>query len=83
MSTGTAETRSGGFSDGEPEWCGQCDKRTRLIDRDGILHRCRCNPRSHLQLTQYKKCPVCQADVYEWKMRTHIIDVHGITEENQ
>ena len=81
MSTGT-EPISGELNNGKPEWCGQCDKRTRLIDRDGILHRCRCNPGSHLQLAQYRTCPVCLTPVYEWEMRAHLADIHEIERSN-
>ena len=77
-----AETRSGEFHDGKPEWCGQCDKRTRLIDRSGMPQRCACHPKSHLQLAQFKTCRKCGAPVYEWEMRAHLADIHAITGSN-
>jgi hypothetical protein len=52
--------------DDKPQWCGQCDKRTRLVYQDGIPHRCQCNPNSHLLPAQFRRCKTCQSVIYEW-----------------
>jgi hypothetical protein len=62
-----------------PEWCGQCDKRTRLIDRAGVLARCKCHPEAP-RLRQYRTCPACHDQIYEWELETHL-QAHDTTEE--
>ena len=56
--------------DGKPPWCGECDRRTRMLTmrRDGrdVAIRCRCNPNGHLMAGQFKRCPECKAVIYEW-----------------
>jgi hypothetical protein len=78
MTAEAVENRLGGD---KPPWCGMCDKRTRLIERDGIPRRCRCHPKT-APLAQFRTCTVCQDHIYEWQMRIHMSDIHGITEVN-
>ena len=56
-----------GISDDKPLWCGRCDRRTRLIELDGIASRCQeCHPLSHFNLAQVIRCPGCHMLVYAW-----------------
>jgi hypothetical protein len=55
----------------KPEWCGECDRQTRLIE--GVRHgrqvawRCaRCHPLAHRELPQHKRCGGCKALTYSW-----------------
>ena len=54
-------------SDTRPPWCGQCDKRTRLL-YDPAADQCRrcpaCNPEKDLP-AQYRICK-CGNAVYRW-----------------
>jgi hypothetical protein len=55
----------GTATDGRPPWCGQCDKRTRLIFEDDHASRCpRCNPQQDLP-AQFKYCR-CGDPIYRW-----------------
>jgi len=56
-----------------PEWCGECDRRTRLIDYGDHMKRCpRCwawpaRATHHKQeLLQHKRCGGCGRRVYSW-----------------
>lgn len=59
---------------GVPEtWCSYCDENTRLIEtfdkerRTISLERCpNCHPLRFQALAQSRKCPNCNATVYEW-----------------
>jgi len=53
---------------GKPEWCGECDKRTWLIDHGDTMARCRaCHPLAGQFLKQHRKCGGCQQVVYAWE----------------
>ena len=58
---------------GRPVWCGECDKRTRLVDHGSYMQRChRCwawparKTRFHQLLPQHRLCGGCRNLVYEW-----------------
>jgi hypothetical protein len=55
----------------KPDWCGECDQRTRLIEgmRHGqtVMWRCvRCHPLAHKSFSQHKKCGGCAEWTYQW-----------------
>lgn len=54
--------------DAEPrEWCGQCDKQTRHLQTPEGPQRCRaCHPLGAQSLGQFRTCPGCRAQVYQW-----------------
>ena len=62
MSTGTMKKRDGGQP---PEWCGQCDKRTRHLNTPDGPIRCACHPDGKL-LPQHRICPRCQSVIHKW-----------------
>lgn len=56
-----------------PQWCGECDRQTRLIDYGDHMKRCpRCwawpergtHPKQ--ELPQHKRCGGCGRRVYSW-----------------
>lgn len=58
---------------GRPVWCGECDKRTRLVDHGSYMQRChRCwawparKTRFHQLLPQHRLCGGCRNLVYAW-----------------
>ena len=58
---------------GRPTWCGECDKRTRLVDHGAHMQRCyRCwawpakGTRHHQHLPQHHKCGGCGTLIYAW-----------------
>lgn len=63
-----------GEAAGRPTWCGgECDKRTRLIDRDSYAQRChQCwawpsrGTRFHQLLPQHRLCGGCNQLIYSW-----------------
>ena len=51
----------------KPMWCGRCDRRTRLIESNGLAARCQeCHPLAHMHLAQHVRCPGCRVIVYAW-----------------
>ena len=51
----------------KPMWCRRCDRRTRLIEVNGIAARCQeCNPQAHMHLAHLIRCPGCRMLVYVW-----------------
>lgn len=50
-----------------PEWCGTCDKRTRLIDHGTRMSRCdRCHALRFTELAQFRRCGGCGHRVCAW-----------------
>lgn len=56
-------------ADGKPIWCGECDRRTRLIitttDGHDVATRCQCHPESHKLPAQFTRCH-CGTVIYQW-----------------
>lgn len=52
--------------DDKPLWCGECDRRTRLVTTGDAVKRCHCHPLSHLPLVQHIRCPGCRVIVHSW-----------------
>lgn len=50
---------------GLPDWCGQCDPTTRLIDHGDHMRRCpQCHPKRHQTLPQHRRCGGCRRLIY-------------------
>jgi len=52
-----------------PRWCGSpcCDPMTRQVDHGDYVTRClECHPRSHLLLTQHRRCDGCRSTIVKW-----------------
>jgi uncharacterized paraquat-inducible protein A len=50
-----------------PEWCTQCDKRTRMMNTPGGPERCgACHPLGAQPLPQFRDCPRCHSRIYKW-----------------
>ena len=48
-------------------WCSYCDEKTRLVDLGYAMQRCpSCHPLRYQALAQSRKCPSCNATVFEW-----------------
>jgi len=59
--------REAAKADAKPMWCHNCDRRTRLIEIDGVAHRCtNCHPLNHQQPSQFIRCAGCRMVVYAW-----------------
>jgi hypothetical protein len=53
-------------------WCSWCDETTRLVDLGYAMQRCTdCHPLRFQSLPQSRKCPNCNATVYEWDHGCH------------
>lgn len=51
----------------KPLWCGRCDRRTRLIEINGLATRCQeCHPLAHQGVPQTTRCAGCRMTVYVW-----------------
>lgn len=53
-------------SETTPEWCGQCNKKTRQIITASGPKRCACHPLYRQLLPQYRQCPVCDSVIRKW-----------------
>lgn len=56
--------------DGRPDWCGTCDRRTRLVlvttDQGEKAARCDCHPLGGKMPRQFTRCPGCRTAIYVW-----------------
>ena len=63
----------------QPEWCGQCNKRTRELMTPAGPKRCACHPLGRKPLPQFSACPDCHSTVYKWDRSDcrHHIPIRG------
>ena|SRR5215472_6483895 len=53
--------------DGRPAWCGQCDRRTRLLGLDVAMRCPACHPLADRRLPQqHFRCPGCREIIHKW-----------------
>lgn len=50
-----------------PDWCGECDLQTRLVDHGTFMRRCPdCHPKRHQPLPQHRRCGGCKRIICAW-----------------